>query len=142
MPSQTDRASALTPVKPSENQRKVLEQYNSAQGLQFYQTVMGGFGFSIHYGIYETPHDSVAKASENVLKFMAGLIHQRVSLGSKQRIVDLGSGCGGSAHYLALNYGCQVTCVNICPEQNKQNSLRAKQLGISHLLDIVECSFE
>ncbi|MEA5580024.1 methyltransferase domain-containing protein [Nodularia harveyana UHCC-0300] len=126
----------------SDNRKKILEQYNSDQGIQFYQTVMGDFGFSIHYGIYENPDESVGKASENVIKFMANLIDQRLSLGIGKRIVDLGSGYGGAAHHLALNYGCRVTCVNICPDQNQVNLLQAKKLGIANLIDIVECSFE
>ncbi|NER39123.1 MAG: methyltransferase domain-containing protein [Oscillatoria sp. SIO1A7] len=124
----------------SENQRKVLKQYDSEQGLEFYRRFMGEF--NIHYGIYENPYEDVTIASENVIKFMVNLIHKRLSLGSEHCIVDLGSGTGGAAHYLALTYGCQVTCVNIGLNQNQQNSLRAKELGIAHLIDIVECSFE
>lgn len=128
--------------KVSKHQKKVIEQYDSAQGWQFYQTVMGDFEFNIHYGIYETPYDSVARASKNTIEFMLGLIRPKVDLVKKPRLIDLGSGCGGVAHYLALNYGYEITCVNICPDQNRRNFLRAKELGIDHLITIVECSFE
>ncbi len=127
-------------LKLSTSQRKVLEQYDSEQGLQFYQNFMGEF--NIHYGIYETPYDSVIRASENTIKFLVDLIQQRLLIRPEHCIVDLGSGCGGAAHYLALTYGCQVTCVNLCPNQNQQNYLRAQELGIAHLIDLVECSFE
>ncbi len=129
-------------TKVSKHQQKVIEQYDSAQGWQFYQTVMGDFEFNIHYGIYETPYDSVARASQNTIEFMLGLIRQKVEPIEKPRLIDLGSGCGGVAHYLASNYGYQITCVNICPDQNRRNFLRAKALGIDHLITIVECSFE
>lgn len=124
----------------SAGHRKLLEQYDSEQGLQFYQHFMGEF--NIHYGIYQTPYDSIIDASKNTIKFMADLILQRGYLGSENCIVDLGSGTGGAAHYLALTYGCQVTCVNLCPNQNRQNKLRSEELGISHLIKIVECSFD
>ena len=142
MTSQVNASLPSETKQLSEHQQKVLEQYNSSQGLQFYQTVMGDFGFNIHYGIYENPYETVAKASENVIRFLVALIQKRVDLGTEHHVIDLGSGNGGAAHYLALNYGCKVTCINICTEQNKQNYLRAQELGVTHLINIVECSFE
>lgn len=142
MQSKLDRPVNNRSEKISQHQQKVIEQYDSDQGWQFYQTVMGDFEFNIHYGIYETPYDRVAKASENTIEFMLGLIRPKVELLENPRFIDLGSGCGGVAHYLASNYGYQITCVNICPEQNRRNLLQAKALGIEDLITIVECSFE
>lgn len=142
MKSKLDRPVNNRSEKVSNHQQKVIEQYDSAQGWQFYQTVMGDFEFNIHYGIYETPYDRVAKASQNTIELMLDLIRPKVKLLENPRFIDLGSGCGGVAHYLASNYGYQITCVNICPEQNRRNFLRAKALGVEDLITIVEYSFE
>ena len=103
---------------------------------------MKDFDLNINYGIYENSQISDALALANVIRFMAELIEKRISLGNRQHIVNLGSGEGKTAHYLALNYGCQVTCVNNYSEQNNRNYQQAQQLGIGHLIKIFECSFE
>ena len=121
---------------------QVLEQYDSEQGRAFYRQVMGDSGFNIHYGIYPSANETMKAASENIIAYLAELARQHGIYLPQARVLDLGSGTGGAAHYLADHFGCQVTCVNISPEQNKVNRARATELGVSEQIEIVECSFD
>ncbi|WP_428242695.1 methyltransferase domain-containing protein [Gynuella sp.] len=121
---------------------QVLEQYDSPQGRAFYQQVMGDSGFNIHYGIYPSENETMKTASENIIRHLLELAQQRGVHLPQASVLDLGSGTGGAAHYLAEHFGCQVTCVNISPEQNKINRKQAQELGIDDLIKIEECSFD
>ena len=44
------------------------------------------------------------------------------------RVLDLGSGKGGAARWLAKTYGCHVTCFNLGQKQNEFN--KAKKADI------------
>jgi cyclopropane fatty-acyl-phospholipid synthase-like methyltransferase len=51
------------------------------------------------------------------------------------RVLDLGSGKGGSARWLAKTYGCHVTCFNLGKKQNEFNKAKAVQDGFGDLID-------
>lgn len=61
---------------------------------------------------------------------------------STTRILDLGSGYGGSARWLAKKYGCQVTCLNLSSVQNERNRRACVEAGQKGLIKVVEGSFE
>lgn len=50
-------------------------------------------------------------------------------------MLDLGSGKGGAARWLATKFGCHVTCFNLGERQNALNLQRAEAAGIGHLID-------
>ena len=121
--------------------QEILEQYDSKQGLQFYRVVMGDFDFNIHYGIYHNLHESMKDAAEQTIAFMANTLIQH-GVNGPCKVADLGAGTGGAAHYLALKYGWDITCVNIGKEQNKQNAAQVKKLGIENLVTVANHNFE
>ena len=49
---------------------KVLEQYDEEQTRVFYQCVMGGGGYDIHFGIYKSPTDGVKESSQHTTDWM------------------------------------------------------------------------
>ena len=51
------------------------------------------------------------------------------------RVLDLGSGKGGAARWLAKTYGCHVTCFNLGQKQNEFNKAKAVSDGIGALID-------
>lgn len=63
-------------------------------------------------------------------------------ISSKTRILDLGAGYGGSARWLAREYGCHVTCLNLSSVQNKRNILLNQQTGLDRLISVHEGNFE
>jgi cyclopropane fatty-acyl-phospholipid synthase-like methyltransferase len=56
-------------------------------------------------------------------------------------VLDLGSGKGGAARWLASKFGCHVTCFNLGERQNALNMERAQAAGIGHLIDSYLGSF-
>ncbi len=113
------------------------EYYDSSPAIEFYRNVWGGE--DIHIGLYRNEDEDIGEASRRTVATMA----QRLSpLDPTSRVIDLGAGFGGSARYLASNFGCRVTCVNVSDEQNALNREMNAEAGLSELIDVVHGSFE
>ncbi|AYV78226.1 MAG: cyclopropane-fatty-acyl-phospholipid synthase [Edafosvirus sp.] len=69
------------------------------------------------------------------------LICKKLQLKQDDNVLDIGSGFGGLAKYMADNYGCKVTGVNISTEQLKY----ARKLCEKHILDgkikFIDCDY-
>ena len=65
-----------------------------------------------------------------------------VNNGDSVCVLDLGSGYGGSARYLASRFGCQVTCLNLSEKQNNLNWRLTKKAGLTDKIRIVHGDFE
>ena len=113
------------------------EYYDSSPAIEFYRNVWGGE--DIHIGLYRNEDENIGQASRRTVATMA----QRLSpLEPTSRVIDLGAGFGGSARYLASNFGCRITCVNVSDEQNALNREMNAEAGLSELIDVVHGSFE
>ena len=110
--------------------------YDSDDADAFYFHVWGGE--DIHIGIYTSPHDPVAEASQRSVERLAS----PVSWDPSKRVLDLGAGYGGAARYLARTYGCHVTALNLSETQNQRNRTLNQAQGLDHLVDVVHGSFE
>src|SRR5690606_40847312 len=87
--------------------------YDSSDADQFYAEIWGGE--DIHIGLYEPPGDgSVREASRKTVERIAAELGE---LGPDARVLDLGSGYGGTARSLARRFGCRVTCLNLSSTQ-------------------------
>ena len=64
------------------------------------------------------------------------------ALGKNSRAIDLGSGFGGAARYLAKRFGCQVTCLNISEVENERNRKANAAAGLDKLIDVKHGTFE
>jgi len=113
---------------------KAEEYYNSSPADEFYFKIWGGD--HIHVGIYNHSKESIKDASPRIVQMMAS------KLNSNTNLLDLGSGYGGGARYLAKNFGCQVTCLNLCINQNVRNRDLNKKNDLDHLITVVEGNFE
>jgi sarcosine/dimethylglycine N-methyltransferase len=113
------------------------DYYNSNDADNFYFHVWGGE--DIHIGIYDVPGISVADASRlTVEKMMARL----PGLSAASQVIDLGSGYGGAARYLAAKKGCHVTCINISEVENRRNQEMNHKAGLDALIEVKDSSFE
>lgn len=117
---------------------KVYDHINA-----FYKNIVSKGRDDLHAGIFRTPEDDGNTISRQAIEELAALA---ISVGARfdpgATVVDLGSGLGGSAHKLAADYGCKVTCVNILPSQNAINRTRVQELGLDHLVSVVDGSFD
>ena len=111
--------------------------YNSNDADRFYATVWGGE--DIHIGLYEHDTDTIFDASQKTVRRMAAMI---VNLGPATRVLDIGSGYGGSARYLVKHYGCHVGCLNLSETQNARNRELNVKNRCSLAINVVDGSFE
>ncbi|KAI4162776.1 MAG: hypothetical protein LQ342_003663 [Letrouitia transgressa] len=113
--------------------------YDNAATHTFYSTLWGGE--DVHIGIYSlrsTP--SIRTASRLAVSHLASRLSQPPT--SCTRVLDLGSGYGGAARYLATVYKCKVTCLNLSEVQNEYNRDRNRQEGLDHLIEVRKGDFE
>ncbi|HVX46011.1 MAG TPA: methyltransferase domain-containing protein [Mycobacteriales bacterium] len=116
--------------------RTARDYYNSTDADSFYFSVWGGE--DIHVGLYDAPDEEIAPASRRTVERMAG----KLELGPDSHVLDIGSGYGGAARYLAGTYGCKVTCLNLSEVENQRNREFCAQQGLQDLIDVVDGSFE
>jgi ubiquinone/menaquinone biosynthesis C-methylase UbiE len=115
--------------------------YDSEDADQFYFNIWGGE--DIHIGLYRSTEggadDKIADASRRTVETMA---HQIEGLGADSRVLDIGSGYGGSARYLAKTFGCPVVCLNISETENARNRTRNAEQGLDGLIEVRHGRFE
>jgi len=61
---------------------------------------------------------------------------EQLFLKETDHVLEIGSGWGGNAIYMASNFGCKVTSITISEEQHKEATLRVKNAGLDHLVKI------
>lgn len=114
--------------------------YDSSSADKFYFSIWGGN--DIHIGIYASPTEPIAQASQRTVSRMAQKVSTISNISHNTRILDLGSGFGGSARWLAKEYGCKVTCLNISEVQNVRNRTITEKEGLAGLIEVIEGNFE
>lgn len=115
---------------------KAEEYYNSNPTDEFYFKIWGGD--HIHVGIYNHSKEPIKDASPRIVQMMAS----KLNLDTNTKLLDLGSGYGGAARYLAKKFGVQVTCLNLSETQNERNRGLNKKHGLDNLITVVEGNFE
>lgn len=89
------------------------------------------YGQHIHDGYYVTGNESKEEAQENLIK----LIVEKAGIKKGSRILDVGSGVGGSSIWLAKNLGAVTTGITISPVQIElANKLANEQKASSSFL--------
>jgi ubiquinone/menaquinone biosynthesis C-methylase UbiE len=121
----------------SEATKTAQEYYNSRDADEFYYAIWGGE--DIHVGIYETPDEAISAASRRTVERMLSMLPE---LGEKHRVLDLGSGYGGAARFLAQRTGCHVTCLNLSEVQNERNREANQKAGLDAQIDVIDGSFD
>lgn len=125
------------PVDVSSRTRAVTEDYyNSDDADAFYSTIWGGE--DLHLGIYQDT-DDIRAASFATVDRMAGLLPD---LGPETKVIDLGSGYGGSGRPLAKRFGCSVTGLNLSETQNDRNRLMTARAGLADKVQALHGNFE
>lgn len=113
------------------------QYYNSEDADNFYYHVWGGE--DIHIGLYETEDEAIAPASRRTVERMASMLD---GMNEQSVAIDLGSGYGGSARYLAKHTGCRVDCINLSETENQRNRQMNEQQGLADRIKVIDGSFE
>lgn len=116
------------------------QYYDSYDAHTFYCTVWGGE--DLHLGIYRRPEDSIFQGSRRTVERMAFYSRNLQEKGHKVELLDLGSGIGGTARYLAKTFGCRVTALNLSETENQRHREMNREQGVDHLITVLDGNFE
>ena len=128
-----------TNSEPNQSIIEALEHYESPDADRFYLRVWAGEDIFIGIGMYESDGDTVYDACRRTVAKMAAMLPQ---LGPGARGLELGSGYGAAARYLATEVGFHVDCLNLSLVQNQQNRQINHDRRLGDLIRIVGGSFE
>ncbi len=56
----------------------------------------------------------------------------QLGFGAEMRVLDIGSGIGGTARYVAAKHGCHVTGIDVTPEYCEVATLLAQKVGLGY----------
>lgn len=124
-------------MKSEEIAQTAKNYYDSEDADNFYFNIWGGE--DIHVGWYQSDSEPILDASHRTVRKMAERLPK---INENTRVLDIGAGYGGSARYLASNYGCPVDCLNISEKENDKNEKKNKEQGLDHLIDVRQGNFE
>lgn len=110
--------------------------YNSHDADTFYSSVWGGE--DIHVGVYQSAEEPIADASRRTVERMAA----GLGLTADSSVLDLGSGFGGSARYLAETFGCRVQALNLSEVENQRHRELNSARDLTGRIEVVDGSFE
>ena len=85
-------------------------------------------------GIYGSDSDSLEIAQENKLSEIAA----KLDVQPEDHVVEIGTGWGGLAVYLAENYGCRVTTTTISREQYEYAQDLIASKNLEHRITLLE----
>jgi len=111
--------------------------YNSSDADNFYSRVWGGE--DLHVGIYSSDDEDIFTASRRTIERMAEYAKK---IDKNTKIIDLGGGYGGTGRFLARNYGCHVTVINLSETENERGRKLNREQKLDHLVDIIDGSYD
>ena len=83
-------------------------------------------------GVFEHRDATLEEASLAKLE----MVCEKLELGPRDHVVEIGTGWGGFAVYAATTRGCKVTTTTISKEQHDVAARRVKEAGVEHLVDL------
>ncbi|MDA0339823.1 MAG: methyltransferase domain-containing protein [Proteobacteria bacterium] len=111
--------------------------YNSEDADNFYHLIWGGE--DIHIGMYADSDESIPIASRRTVAYLAAKVDY---LSANAQVLDLGSGFGGSARFLAANHASHVTALNLSEVENERHRQMNREAGLDDRIEVVDGSFE
>ena len=83
-------------------------------------------------GVFEHRDATLEEASVAKLE----MVCEKLDLGPRDHVVEIGTGWGGFAVYAATTRGCRVTTTTISKEQHDVAAERVREAGVEHLVDL------
>lgn len=124
-------------MKAIDQPKSVIEYYNSKEAKAFHSSIYGGE--YVHIGTYRKPSDSIAQAAEQAVKTMIRLLPK---IAKNTSILELGSGYGGAARFLANKYNCKISCLNISEKENERHVELNKKHELDEYIEVTTGNFE
>ncbi len=83
-------------------------------------------------GLFEHREATLEEASLAKLE----MVCEKLELGPRDHVVEIGTGWGGFAVYAATTRGCKVTTTTISQEQHDVAKQRIEEAGVEHLVEL------
>ena len=84
--------------------------------------------------VFPTPESDLDQASSFKLQLLA----DGLEIDSSHHVIEIGSGWGGMAVYLASNFGCKVTTTTISDAQRQYAMQKVKDNKLEHLITVLD----
>ena len=111
-------------------QKNIAEHYDLNN--DFFATFLDpSMTYSAAY--FKTSDLSLAAAQEEKYNRLC----EQLQLKATDHVLEIGSGWGANAIFMAKNYGCKVTSVTISKEQQKLAQQRVEAAGLTNKVDII-----
>lgn len=68
-------------------------------------------------------------------------IGRKLDLAARHHLLEIGTGWGGLAIYMAREYGCHVTSTTLSREQHELASSRVSEAGLSDRITLLRCDY-
>ena len=113
------------------SKRNILAHYDI--GNELYERFLDS---SMQYSsaIYSEDALTLSKAQQNKMK----TICERLELSESDNVVEIGTGWGGLAIFMAQHYGCHVTTTTISDAQHELAEQRVKALGLTDKITLLK----
>ena len=85
-------------------------------------------------GIFENSNDTLEQAQINKMERLC----QQLKLTSNDHVIEIGTGWGAMAVYMAENYGCHVTTTTISEEQHQHTKELIKEKGLEGSITLLK----
>ena len=115
----------------SRSRRDISAHYDLGNDL--YERMLDGtMSYSSAY--FTEPDMSLEAASQAKLE----LVCEKLDLGPRDHVIEIGTGWGGFAVHAAATRGCRVTTTTISREQHAYAVARVRQAGLEHLVTVLD----
>lgn len=114
----------------------IVDYYN--QCYSDYKLIWGtGKTLAMHAGFHDKTHRKHSDAVINMNRVLA----KAASISPKDKVLDAGCGVGGSAIWLAENYGCSVTGITLSKKQAIMANKVVRKRGLAELVSFCLADF-
>ncbi|MCA6362619.1 MAG: class I SAM-dependent methyltransferase [Bacteroidetes bacterium] len=111
------------------SQRNISEHYDLSNDF-FAAWLDRSMTYSSAY--FEREGMTLDEAQQAKYARLSALLHLR----PEHHVLEIGSGWGGNAIYMASTFGCKVTSITISKEQQQLAQQRVNAAGLTHLVEI------
>jgi sarcosine/dimethylglycine N-methyltransferase len=111
--------------------QNAAERYRATYDTALSELLSRVWGGNLHMGLFQDAGEPLLDAQMRAKRHMA----DAAGLGAGRAVIEAACGVGGTARFLAQNYGAIVHATNIAETQLAEARELSRQAGLSHLVD-------